>query len=295
MHSYLRAIGFSNIEDRSALEGLFGIIMEGPSTKKVYKKENNKEFVEIEKRFTKNMGIVIRGEIGENGKFYMEHYFPSFYSSLLSTKEEVTIIKKVDTDSYTGMCDDIRLGVSLIFYLQNVVDYLEENKDKKEAILAPVNLSALSLTGKILLPIEKDEVLTKNSTADMQYRRQLIAEAKKGNQEAIDSLTIDDIDMYTTISRRAKYEDIYSIVETSFTPFGSESDNYTVLGTIMEVDSEINEMTKEEVYNITVNCNDVTFQIGINKEDLLGQPIVGRRFKGNVWLQGNIDFTANKY
>ena len=111
VHSYLRAIGFSNIEDRTELERLFSIIMEEPTTKRVYKKENDKEFVEIEKRFTKNMGIVIRGEVDRNGKFYMEHYFPCFYSSLLSTKEEVTIIKKVDTDSYTGICYYILLVV----------------------------------------------------------------------------------------------------------------------------------------------------------------------------------------
>ena len=28
------------------------------------------------------------------------------------------------TNAYTGMCDDIRMAVSVIFYLQNSIDYM---------------------------------------------------------------------------------------------------------------------------------------------------------------------------
>lgn len=293
MHSYLRAIGFSEVIDRMELERLLGIIMEQPTEKKTYNMPNNKVFTEISKMYSKQMGITIRGEIDSEGKFYLEHYFPYFKSQYMSTKEETSIIKRVDTEAYTGMCDDIRLGVSLIFYLQNVVDYLTDGKDQTDRAL-PIYLTALSISGKIILPVEFDEKLAKNNSADVQYRRQLIAEAKKGNQEAIDSLTIDDIDMYAMISRRAKVEDIYTIVETSFTPYGSESDNYTILGTIVDMDVLVNEYTGEEVYSLMVSSNDVIFQIAINKKDLLGEPTVGRRFKGNIWLQGNIDFNSEK-
>lgn len=293
VHSYLRAIGFSEITDRAELERLFCIIIEQPTEKKIYNLQNDKMFVEISKTFSKHMGITLRGEYDSEGKFYMEHYFPFFKSNYISTKEEASIIKRVDSEAYTGMCDDVRLGVSLIFYLQNVVDYLQEKKEKSHLDkFYPINLSALSISGKILLPMERDEKLAKSNSADVQYRRQLIAEAKKGNQEAIDSLTIDDIDMYAMISRRAKFEDIYTIVETSFTPYGSESDNYTILGTIIELETLTNEHNGEEVYNLMVSCNDVIFQVVINKKDLLGEPVIGRRFKGNIWLQGNIDFAA---
>lgn len=295
MHSYLRAIGFSEVIDRIELERLLGIIIDQPTEKKIYNMPNNKVFTEMSKMFSKQMGITVRGETDSEGKFYMEHYFPYFRGQYISTKEETSIIKRVDTEAYTGMCDDIRLGVSLIFYLQNVVDYLVEGKDKGQMDRPlPIYLSALSISGKVLLPMELDEKLAKNNSADVQYRRQLIAEAKKGNQEAIDSLTIDDIDMYAMISRRAKVEDIYTIVETSFTPYGSESDNYTVLGTIVDMDVLANEYTGEEVYSLMVSSNDVIFQVAINKKDLLGEPVVGRRFKGNIWLQGNIDFNSDK-
>jgi len=188
------------------------------------------------------------------------------------------------------MCDDYRLGVSLIFYLQNVIDYLSI-KSKRDSIgLRSITLSGLAAEGKILLPVEKTEHQMRSSTADMKYRNQLIAEAKKGNQEAIDSLTIDDIDMYAMVSKRVKKEDIYSIVETSFIPYGSESDNYTVLGTIIEWREVKNEETKEILYVMQLECNALTFEVCINKEDLFGEPQVGRRFRGTIWMQGMVDF-----
>ncbi len=294
MHSFLRAIGFTNMKDRLDLERLVNLITEQPTDKKIYTQQDGRIFAEITKLFSKQIGVTVRGEYDSQGKFYMEHYFPYIKGSYISTKEDVSIIKRVDTDAYTGMSDDVRLGVSLIFYLQNVVDYLNESKDKKQFDRPfSIYLSALSVSGKILLPLERDEKLAKSNTAEVQYRRQLISEAKKGNQEAIDSLTIDDIDMYAMISRRAKVEDIYTIVETSFTPYGSESDNYTILGTIIDLDVLKNEITEEEMYNLSISCNDVIFQVIINKSDLYGEPLVGRRFKGNIWLQGYVDFLGS--
>ncbi|MGF7146191.1 hypothetical protein HNQ56_004655 [Anaerotaenia torta] len=221
----------------------------------------------------------------------MEHYFPSLSGQVVSTREEVGINKRVDSEAYTGMCDDFRIGVSLIFYLQNVAEYLEKRNQKMPmGTPFPVTLAALSLEGRILLPIEMDEVQVRNITAETKHRNNLIAEAKKGNQDAIDSLTIDDIDTYATISRRAKKEDIYTIVDTSFIPFGSESDNYSVIATITECNVLMNNYTNEEVYDLQLLCNDISFRLCIHKQDLLGEPMVGRRFKGNIWMQGRVGF-----
>ena len=125
--------------------------------------------------------------------------------------------------------------------------------------------------------------------SDLQNRSALIAEAKQGNQEAMQSLTFDDIDQYAVVSRRIRKEDIYSIVETSFIPYGSESDNYSILGYITNVEKLTNSFTKEEFYVLTVECNEMNYDVCINTEDLLGEPLVGRRFRGNVWLQGRVE------
>ncbi len=292
MHSYLRAVGFSDFSNRTELNQLLENIIKNSTKKNSIQLGNNTGLTEVSMEFAEGMGITVRGEYDQQNAFHMEHYFPYVSGQNISTREEVGINRRVDTEAYTGMCDDFRLGVSLIFYLQNVTEYLEKkNQNMPMNTSFGITLAALSLEGRILLPIEMDEVQVRNISAETKHRNNLIAEAKKGNQDAIDNLTIDDIDMYAMVSRRAKKEDIYSIVDTSFIPFGSESDNYSIIATITDSNLIVNEITKEEIYDLQLVCNDINFRVCINKQDLLGEPLAGRRFKGNIWMQGNIAFS----
>ncbi|SET52667.1 DUF3881 family protein [[Clostridium] polysaccharolyticum] len=287
MHSYLRAVGFSNVKSRTELDKILGQIMDRPNEKRMNKVNETTTLTEMKLDFAPNMGVAIRGEYDEKGFFHLDHYFPYFKGARTSIKEEVCINKRIDTEAYTGMCDDVRLGVSLIFYLQNGMECVQHNYTSSRAgRYLEVTLSALSVQGMVLLGMSVSKKKQEAMAAEIKMRRELIAEAKMGNQEAIDSLTIDDIDMYAMISRRSKSEDIYSIVESSFIPYGSESDNYTIIGTILECDLIVNGMSGEQVYNLLINCNDLIYNVCINKLDLLGEPKPGRRFKGNIWMQG---------
>lgn len=291
MHNYLRAVGFSHIMNRTDFDGLVDQILEQAEEKQCIDIDDQVTFTEIRWACTENMGISLRGEYDKDGKFHMEHYFPYYIADLVSTNDLVMISKRVDTDAYTGMCDDYRLGVSLIFYLQNSIDFLKvKEKNLITGNSHTIRLAALSVEGKVLLPLDKTAISEKYKTLDPKHRNNLIAEAKKGNQEAIDSLTIDDIDLYALVSRRIKYEDLYSIVETSFIPYGSESDNYSIIGTIQSYQLVENKHTQEKMYELEVNCNDLVFQVCINQQDLQGEPAPGRRFKGNIWMQGTIQF-----
>ncbi len=289
MHSFLKTIGFSQLNNRAEVEKLIHKVVNEAQERHLVKTENA-SIAEISMEFAENIGITVRGEYDEQGGFHVEHYFPFFRGKNVSTKEEVYISKRVDTDAYTGMCDDYRLGVSLIFYLQNVMDYMNVKGKNQNGLSHQVTLAALALDGKILLPVEKKEKKSNRGNAEVKQRNQLIAEAKKGNQEAIDSLTIDDIDLYAMVSKRIKYEDIYSIVDTSFIPYGSESDNYTILGTILDCHTVLNAETKETLYVLSISCNDLKFDLCINKKDLYGEPLPGRRFRGTIWMQGSVDF-----
>ena len=73
-------------------------------------------------------------------------------------------------------------------------------------------------------------------------------------------------------------------------PCGVECDHYNILGEILKVETVQNSLTKEEIYVMTIESHDLVFDICINKEDLLGEPQVGRRFKGVIWLQGEMIF-----
>ena len=45
---------------------------------------------------------------------------------------------------------------------------------------------------------------------------------------AIENLTLEDIDTYSMLSRRIANEDILSIVDSYFMPYGIESDQYSI-------------------------------------------------------------------
>ncbi|MBQ3781826.1 MAG: DUF3881 family protein [Lachnospiraceae bacterium] len=287
MHSYLRAIGFSNVKNRSDFEKILGIVMNQPTEKTTRELGNKIKLAELKKDFMKDIGIGIVGEYDEKGFFYLGHYFPYCRGNFVSATDDVCINKRVDTDAYTGMYDDMRFGVSMIFYLQNIAGFIQNGKMiEGVAKDVHVSMSALSVDGKIILGLEQSERQLRHSRADSAQRKRLIAEAKQGNQEAIDSLTIEDIDIYAMVSRRVHNEDLYSIVENTFIPYGSESDNYSILATIKEYSEVVNPMTQEELYVMTLECNDMIFNLCMNKKDLLGVPMVGARFKGSIWMQG---------
>ena len=51
-----------------------------------------------------------------------------------------------------------------------------------------------------------------------------------------------------------------------------------------------NSLTGEKIYVLLIESHDLIFEVCINQADLLGEPQVGRRFKGVVWLQGEMIF-----
>ena len=62
------------------------------------------------------------------------------------------------------------------------------------------------------------------------------------------------------------------------------------MGDILSVEEVYNQLTGEKLYQIQIECNDVLIDLCMNAEDLLGEPAVGRRFRGNIWLQGHLDY-----
>ena len=114
--------------------------------------------------------------------------------------------------------------------------------------------------------------------------------ARKGDQAAIETLTFDDMDLYSKVSKRLANEDVFSIVDTYFMPFGAECDMYSIMGEILAVRERINRMTGVRLYQMRLNVNELTFDVCVPAESVMGEPEIGRRFKGTIWLQGYINF-----
>ncbi len=291
MHSFLKTVGFRTIKSRKDVEQLVRLVIEQGAERYMATLGSKTMFAEILLEVAENVGVALRGEYDEHGNFHMEHYFPYVKGQNVSSRETVFISKRVDTDAFTGMCDDYRLGVSLIFYLQNATDYVS-GRYSEERREHSITLAALASEGKILLPTMSMKDVPVKEIVETAGRTKLLEAARKGDKEAMEALTIDDIDLYAQISKRLKSEDIYSIVETTFIPYGSESDNYTILAIIESVSECVNRITGEELYCMNLRCNDLRFPVCISKKDLYGEPQPGRRFRGNIWMQGTVDFES---
>lgn len=285
MHKFLRAIGFSDITKKD-LDILIEEIKERPELMKVTTDSEENEFGEFSREFAPNMGIIVRGSYLEDDSFEVEYYTPYFLGSQVTTQEPIDIEKHSEKESYAGVCDDPRIGVTLIFYLQNVADYLSERKAHSSDVNGGALLAGLSVDGKILLPEVKKAV--KAGRPNQKDRSQLISEARDGDEDAIESLTLEDMDTYSMLSKRVMNEDILTIVSSCFMPYGIESDQYRVLAEIVDLLEIENSLTSDIIYCMKLKCNDMVFDVCINKKDLMGEPEIGRRFKGNIWMQGTV-------
>jgi hypothetical protein len=288
MHKFLRSIGFANIRKKD-LDIILQEVVEHPEFIKIAKDSEGNEFAELTRSFAQDIGITVRGTYREDDSFDMDYYFPYGLGSSITTNEQVDVEKHAEKESYAGVCDELNLGVTLIFYLQNVVDYLAEHKHNPAKNYFGAKLCALSTEGKILCPIQEKTMAEKTVTQNNNEKHaQLMAQAREGDEAAIESLTLEDMDTYAVISQRILKEDILSIVKSTFMPYGIESDQYAILGEIIECAHLENKLSHEGIYVLKLICNDIIFDVCINEQDLLGEPAVGRRFKGNVWMQGTI-------
>lgn len=291
MHSYLKAVGFSNITKRSKMKEITMDVIETYDEMNVVENHPDGAFVEYSKNYGCDCGITVCGQYDENNEFQVDYYFPFFRGTGITTQESVVVERHADKESFAGACDDLRIGVTLIFYLQNAAEYMQEQyKGSMFPGGQPLTLSGLAREGKILFPVEKDKEAVKVERELTKNRNHLIAAARDGDEEAMESLTMEDMDTYSMISQRIATDDVFTIVDSYFMPYGIECDQYNILGEILDYMTFKNIVTGEEICQLTVECNDMQFDVCINRKDLLGEPQIGRRFKGLIWLQGELHF-----
>ena len=289
MHQYLRAVGFSNIENKKQIRNLLNDVIINPNRKEFIETGRDSILVEYTKYYCPTCGITLRGEYDDTDNLTLDFYYPFAQGDEVSTTEELSVERHSDKESFAAICEDYRLGTTLIYYVQNGMSIMKQaREDEYDRIKASTYLSALSLGGTVMLPIKKDpkqRELLQKASAD---RNKRIIAAKNGDEEAIEQLTLEDIDTYSAVSKRITKEDVFSLVDTYFMPNGVECDHYSILGEIVDYRLETNSLSSERVYSFVLNCNGLPLTVCINEKDLLGEPQIGRRFRGNIWLQGEI-------
>ena len=291
MHQYLKAVGFDNINTRNQLKQLLEEVQAEFTHQTVVSYKPGEDFCELKKEYGQCVGIALCGEMDERENFEADYYFPYFVGSGISTYAEIAVERKIEKEQYVGMCEDSRIGISLIFTLQNGIEYMRERQAGFTAELTTsVTLSGLALSGMVLLPVVKDERHMKGEQEASDNRKMLLNAARNGDQTAIETLTLDDIDIYSQVSRRLIHEDVFSIVDTYFMPYGVECDLYSIMGEILAVRRRKNMVTGAELYQMKLNVNELQFDVCVPAKAVMGEPEIGRRFKGTIWLQGYINF-----
>ena len=292
MHNFLKTIGFSKIQTDMQLEPLLVRAVNDKYRTLIINGNEGSVIEQYQLPVAPSMGIAVVGERTPDGVFHRNYYFPYMRSYDGTLTEAGSAERHLEKETYAGVLEDFKSGITLIFYITNSVQLRELQKMEMRVKARQAFLTGLACEGKILLPIEKkeDPEAVKRKSIE---RRSLFEAARQGDQEAIDTLTETDINMFNELHQRIVTEDLYSIVETTFMPTGVECDIYSILGEIVSLRVKENVYTHENVVDMKISCNDCIFHVAINESDLVGIPAVGRRFKGKIWMQGNLEFIEN--
>lgn len=291
MYEYLSSIGFETFKDKKIGNKLIEMAITSPSEKYISNFGEDVIKVRIIKYVGDRLGFLLHGELDEQEEIKVENIIPYLKGKFLIDTNEVDVEKVIDMDEYNVSCEDTEAGIPISFYLQNVVEYLEV-KDKKDVYINGIRLVGISKEGSIILPIDKDEEDIIIEDEEEQFHSELLQAARDGDEEALELLAFEEEEISEMIEERLKYEDLFSIIDGYFMPYGLNGEEYAILANIKEVQLVKNNITNKKVYIIGVKCLGLEFEVIINKEELVGQPEVGRRFKGIVWLQGHLEFRA---
>lgn len=295
MHRYLRAIGFSKLKNKIEENTLTNTVLKDYTSWQEIDIASDTTLIQIGRQIGNGIGLSMIVERDSRDTLTVDHIFPYCLGRTSIQQNDIQIESHSDKEAYSGISDDYNLGITLIYALQNITDYVKSTwSNNYYQIPTRVKLGALSIHGRILYGVHLDSMSYpyEKQPISNKERRNLIAKAKSGDMDALENLTLDDMDTYSLVTKRIKDEDLYTVVETYFMPYGIDNEQYAILGIIRKIEQITNEFSDEIVYNLSILCNDVTLQVAINSLDLEGEPQVGRRFKGIIWLQGTVSFSS---
>ncbi len=289
MHPYLQSIGFQNQMNFPDEWEFLRKIQRRPSVTRRFPQGEEVIRETMTKSFGEGMGVTVSG-VRYKGRFHREFYYPYVKSECVIPMETCTIMRQRDTKSFLAACGTMRFGVGVIFFVDNFMDVLDYWDGEEEQVLkiCGVSLSGLATSGKILLPLRKTSKERVMQKRDDKRKSNHFERISQGDEFSMLAMNCEDMEIYERISNRLDEDDLYTMVDTSFIPSNMETDCYTVLGEILSLRLEKNTLTGEEIYMMVLRCHLLEIQVAVPQAQLMGKPEVGRRFKGDIWLQGSL-------
>lgn len=289
MMLYIKALGFSKFDTRDKAEKLVQEVIDKPTNQYYSELSDGQLRFEYYKSYNKNFGLVVRGEMQEDGEINVHSIIPCAKNRQIIETHEINVVENEDMQSFSGYCEEMKSGTPISFYLQNIVDYFDI-EDEEDISIHGVSLSLFAVEGTVVLPVERDEEEEEFDDVAALIREELLEQARDGDEDAMDALEEEALEATKLLRERLKSEDLLTILEGFFIPIGESEDVYSVLGTIRDAKKLTNRITKETVWRLKLECMNMSFDVYVNKIDLVGEPSKGMRFKGTAWVHGKIDF-----
>ena len=290
MHKFLKAAGFGRLlTEMDVHEFLKREVIKAENIYTILENSDGSTETEYILHAAENLGIACTAISFPDGGEEIEYYYPFFCSREFCSEENCALERHTNTETFAGLIDEYKLGISLIFYIQFSLLYKKYLRLNPPADFKGTALTAFANEGVVLLPVTKTGESEEAFAVRKNEEERLLEAAMQGDQDAIETLTASDISLYNEAAHRIQTEDLYSVVEQSLMPSGIECDQYSVIGEITDVEETKNSITGEELWLLSLLCNEVSFRLCMRKEDLTGEPLCGRRLKARIWLLGTLD------
>ena len=290
MHKFLRAAGFS---DFTSEESVYNLIRQHAMRPEFLSARlelgDHTALDEYRLPVNEYIGICAAAIDFGGGRTELQYYYPYYNTYEISSNGICSLERHTQQETFAGVIDEYNIGLSLIFFMNNPVSYRQRPDAETNYEFRGTALSAFANSATIILPVAKPEDMPSGGYTGNYPDESLIEAAKNGDEDAIETLTASDMQMYHQLSERIENEDLYSVVSQSFMPCGIECDQYSIIGEITDLKENSNCFTDEELCLMKISCNDVEFWLCMRKDDILGEPMKGRRIKCRLWMQGNVN------
>lgn len=285
----INAIGFSDITEQKHLNKLVETTLKSPTYQSIATDKNKLQIAEYRKKVAPHTYILVRVSVEEDikeiTKFNVEECEACVESTIKAEFEDIEV-ECIDGTLYYVICEEKNTSMQIIFWMQNLVEYLNEKQKGKTIIGA--SILGLALEGTIILPIVKDEEEIEFEIEERDKLRDIVERIKGGDEEASILLEEEEKELDAQLIERLKEEDFLSIMSGYFIPLSYDESMYAVLGEIIEIKERENDQTNEKMYVFKLDINSMLVEVIINKKTLIGMPLVGMRFLGSCWLQGKV-------
>lgn len=142
MHKFMRTVGFSMYQKKQDMAKLLKrLAKEAEMTGRLAEQEGSR-FCELRTEVAPGMGVAMIGEMSPKGTFSREYYFPYVKNPDVSSEAECSIQRHTERETYAGLLDEYRVGISLIFYMENSMEYRMRRSARQ-----PVQPKGAALTG----------------------------------------------------------------------------------------------------------------------------------------------------